>query len=129
MLLRKLLQLLINESIEGSVAANDVMYKPKSEREVRNRKECAANKLFDAFKSCRVIRVCVQNHQRTEICKNCKLTSLLEMTDKLNSAKNPEQNARKITSINVHGTNFIRHPPAESRVKPAKTFPSILLFP
>ena len=52
---------------------NNVMTWTKPERELRLRKECAAQKLIDTFRNCHLIKVCVANHKRTENCRNCEL--------------------------------------------------------
>ena len=104
------------------------MSESETERELRNRKECAVKKLKNALKNCHLIRVCVKNHYRRESSKNCKLIIPLEMADKSKSSsvKNPGLDTTKIPSLKFHGKVSSRQPTAESRVISAEIFPSIL---
>ena len=67
------------------------MKETKFERELRNRKECAAKELIDAFKKVHLIKIGVTNHYCTENCNNCQLINQLEMAynSKLVNVDNP----------------------------------------
>ena len=52
-----------------SISQSDAMYRRKYEQELRNQKDCAAEKVIDAFKNSQFIRVFVQKYRRTESCK------------------------------------------------------------
>ena len=77
----------------------------------RKRKKCTAKKLIRTFKNCRLIRVCVINHLRTENCKNLDLFNPFKMA-RLNSTKSCTEGnrPREIPLLKIHGTTSSRQP-------------------
>ena len=103
----------------------DVICKTKVERELGHRKECTAKTFIDAFLGSHSIEILTAGHVPTESCLNCKLLSPLRMNPNNKETKNGQE-IHELPTINVHGSNSLQQPSAETTLIPPEVFPAII---